>query len=63
MYAHVWMLVRVCTLKFSLVILVFLPSRSRLVDIQKEVAINNSLETSEHGFMNRISLLCYFVSH
>jgi len=62
-YICACMLVFVCTLKFSLVILVFLPSHSCLVDNQKEVAINNSLETSEHEFMNRISFLCYFVSH
>lgn len=63
MYMHACMLVCVRTLKFSLVILVFLPSHSCLVDIQKEVAINNSLGTSEHEFMNRISLLWYSVSH
>lgn len=55
------MLLCVHILKFSLVILGSLPSHSCFVDIQKEVAINSSLETSEHEFMNRISLLC--VSH
>lgn len=56
------MLLYVCTFKFNLGILVFLPSHSCLVDIHKDLAINNSLEISECEFMNRITLLCYFVS-
>lgn len=64
MYVHACTLVCVHTLKFSLVIhVVFLPLHSCPADVQKEVAIDNSLETSEHEFGNRISLLCYFVSH
>lgn len=56
------MLLYVCTFKFNSVILVFLPSHSCLVDIHIDIAINNSLETNECEFMNRIALLCYFVS-
>lgn len=60
MYVHACMLVCVHTLEFSLVFLVSLPSHSCLLDIQKEVGINNSLETSEHEFMNRISFAVLF---
>lgn len=64
MHVHACTLVCVHTLKFSLMIhVVFLPFQSCPVDVQKEVAIDNSLETSGHEFVNRISLLCYFVSH